>query len=160
MQAAGRNKLIVSVTVFAVVFCITVRPVLNAADPSLSSATSPVSLAEKLFRYAGDLGRALHDRPLEERSTGDYRRALDAYGQVVRLNTDNYFSAESLARKAELLREMADANGESALYQQSIEAYRSVVAEHPHSAFVGDALIGIAQIYDETMQDLDGSAAA
>lgn len=160
MQRAGRNKLVVSVTVFAVVFCLTVRPVLNAADPSLSSATSPVSLAEKLFRYAGDLGRSLHDRPLEERSPGDYRRALDAYGQVVRLNTDNYFSAESLVRKAELLREMADANGESALYQQSIEAYRGVVAEHPHSAFVGDALIGIAQIYEENLQDLDGSAAA
>lgn len=160
MQRAGRNSLIVSVTVFAVVFCLTVRPVLNAADPSLSSATSPVSLAEKLFRYAGELGRSLHDRPLEERSPGDYRRALDAYGQVVRLNTDNYFSAESLVRKAELLREMADANGESALYQQSIEAYRSVVAEHPHSAFVGDALIGIAQIYEENLQDLDGSAAA
>jgi N-acetylmuramoyl-L-alanine amidase len=160
MQRAGRNKLIVSVTVFAVVFCLTVRPVLNAADPSITSSPAPSSLADKLFRYASDLGRSLHDRPLEERSAGDYRRALDAYAQVVRLNTDNYFSAESLVRKAELLREMADANGDSALYQQSIEAYRGVVAEHPHSAFVGDALIGIAQIYEENLQDLDGSAAA
>ena len=160
MQRAGRNKLIVSVTVFAVVFCLTVRPVLNAADPSLTSSSTPASLADKLFRYAGDLGRSLHERPLEERSASDYRRALDAYGQVVRLNTDNYFSAESLARRAELLREMADATGDSALYQQAIEAYRSVVAEHPNSAFVGDALIGIAGIYEENLQDLDGSAAA
>jgi N-acetylmuramoyl-L-alanine amidase len=160
MQRAGRNKLIVSVTVLAVVFCLTVRPVLNAADPSLTSSSTPASLADKLFRYASDLGRSLHERPLEERSASDYRRALDAYGQVVRLNTDNYYSAESLVRKAELLREMADANGDSALYQQAIEAYRSVVAEHPHSAFVGDALIGIAQIYEENLQDLDGSAAA
>ena len=160
MQRAGRNKLIVSVTVFAVVFCLTVRPVLNAADPSLTSSSTPASLADKLFRYAGDLGRSLHERPLEERSASDYRRALDAYGQVVRLNTDNYFSAESLARRAELLREMADATGDSVLYQQAIEAYRSVVAEHPNSAFVGDALIGIAGIYEENLQDLDGSAAA
>jgi N-acetylmuramoyl-L-alanine amidase len=160
MQRAGRNKLIVSVTVFAVVFCLTVRPVLNAADPSLTSTSTPASLADKLFRYASDLGRALHERPLEERSASDYRRALDAYGQVVRLNTDNYYSAESLIRKAELLREMADATGDSALYQQAIVAYRNVVAEHPHSAFVGDALIGIAQIYEESLQDLDGAAAA
>ena len=61
---------------------------------------------------------------------------------------------------SELLREMADATGDSALYQQSIVAYSSVVTEHPHSAFVGDALIGIAQIYEENLQDLDGSAAA
>lgn len=160
MQRAGRNKLIVSGVVFAVVFCLTVRPVLNAADPSSTSSSTPASLADKLFRYASDLGRSLHERPLEERSADDYRRALDAYGQIVRLNTDNYYSAESLIRKAELLREMADATGDSALYQQAIVAYRSVVTEHPHSAFVGDALIGIAQIYEENLQDLDGSAAA
>lgn len=160
MQQQGLNRLIVGVTVFALVFCLTVRPVLNAADPSSNSTSAPASLADKLFRYAGDLGRSLHERPLEERSASDYRLVLDAYGQVVRLNTDNYFSAESLARRAELLREMADATGDSAMYQQAIEAYRSVVAEHPNSAFVGDALIGIAGIYEENLQDLDGSAAA
>jgi len=150
----------VSGVVFALVFCLTVRPVLNAADPDSSASRNPGSLADRLFRYANDLGRALHERPLEERAASDYRRALDAYGQVIRLNTDNYFSAESLARKAELLREMADATGDSALYQQAIEAYRSVVAEHTHSAFVGEALTGIAQIYEENLQDLDGAAAA
>jgi N-acetylmuramoyl-L-alanine amidase len=160
MQWPGRYKLIVSGVVFALVFCLTVRPVLNAADPESSSARDRDSLADHLFRYASDLGRGLHERPVEQRSASDYRRALDAYGQVIRLNTDNFFSAESLARKAELLREMADATGDAALYQQSIEAYRAVVTEHPHSAFVGDALIGIAQIYEESLQDLDGAAEA
>jgi tetratricopeptide (TPR) repeat protein len=160
MQFPGRDKFLVSVIVFALVFCLTVRPVLNAADPDSSSLNTRDSLAGHLFRYASDLGRALHERPAEERAASDYRRALDAYGQVIRLNTDNYFSAESLARRAELLREMADATGDSALYQQAIEAYRSVVAEHTHSTFVGEALTGIAQIYEENLQDLDGAAAA
>lgn len=160
MRWPERNNLIVGAVVFSLVFCLTVRPVLNAADPESASSATAGSLADKLFRYAGDLERTLHDRPLEERSASDYRRALDAFGQVIRLNTDNYFSAESLARSAELLREMADATGDSELYQQAIEAYRRVVIEHPNSAFVGDALIGIAQIYEENLQDLDGSAAA
>jgi N-acetylmuramoyl-L-alanine amidase len=150
----------VSGIVFALVFCITVRPVLNAADPDSSASRTPSSLAERLFRYSADLGRALHERPLEERSASDYRRALDAYGQVIRLNTDNYFSAESLARRAELLREMADVTGDSALYKEAIDAYRSVISEHTHSSFVGEALIGIAQIYEENLQDLDGAAQA
>ena len=160
MPCQGRYKLIVSGVVFALVFCLTVRPVLNAADPDSSGSRNPSSLADKLFRYANELGRAMHERPQEERSVSDYRRALDAYGQVIRLNTDNYFSAESLARRAELLREMADATGDSALYKQAIEAFRSVVAEHTHSTFVGDALTGIAQIYEENLQDLDGAAEA
>ena len=160
MQYSRRYKLIVSGFVFTLVFCLTVRPVLNAADPDSSASRTPSTLAEKLFRYSNDLGRALHERPLEERSESDYRRALDAYGQVIRLNTDNYFSAESLARRAELLREMADVTGDSALYKQAIDAYRSVISEHTHSSFVGEALIGIAQIYEENLQDLDGAAQA
>jgi N-acetylmuramoyl-L-alanine amidase len=160
MHCQGRYKVIVSGVVFALVFCVTVRPVLNAADPESSASRNPGTLADKLFRYANELGRALHERPLEERSSSDYRHALDAYGQVIRLNTDNYFSAESLTRKAELLREMADASGDSALYQQAIDAYRGVVKEHTHSAFVGEALTGIAQINEENLQDLDGAAAA
>jgi len=160
MRYSRRYKLVVSGIVFALVFCLTVRPVLNAADPDSSASRTPSSLAERLFRYSADLGRALHERPLEERSASDYRRALDAYGQVIRLNTDNYFSAESLARRAELLREMADVTGDSALYKEAIDAYRSVISEHTHSSFVGEALIGIAQIYEENLQDLDGAAQA
>lgn len=160
MQLPGRDKLIVIGIVLVLVFCLTARPVLNAADPASSSSANPGSLAERLFRDASDLGRALHERPLEERSAGDYSRALDAYGQVIRLNTDNYHTAESLAHRAELLREMADATGDSALYQQAIESYRDLVASHPQSAFVGDALISIAAIYEESLQDLDGAAAA
>ena len=160
MRQLVRDKLIFNGVVFALVFCLAVRPVSNAADPETSSSHSTRSLAEDLFQYAGQLTRDMHDRPPEQRSWGDYRRALDAYGQVIRLNTDNYFSAESLARRAELLREMADATGDSALYQQAIETFRSVIAEHPHSAFVGDALISIAQIYEENLRDLDGAANA
>ena len=159
MQLTGRNKFITGGFVFTVVFCLTVRPVLNAADPDRSSRAE-ASLADRLFGCASDLGRALHERPFEERSESDYRRALYAYGQVIRLNTSNHVSSESLIRSAELLREMADAKGDSALYQQAIEAYRSVVVEHPNSAFVGDALIGIAQINEENLQDLEGAAEA
>lgn len=160
MQSSGRYKLIVSGIVFALVFCLTVRPVLNAADPGSSGSRNPSSLADRLFRYSNDLRQSLHERPLEQRSESEYRQALDAYGQVIRLNTDNYFSAESLVRRAELLREMADATGDSALYKQAIEAYRGVVSEHTHSSFVGEALTGIAQIYKENLQDLDGAADA
>src|SRR5712692_1276100 len=137
MKWPGRDKFIVGGFVFTLVFCLTVRPVLNAADPDRSSSPAEASLADRLFGYASDLGRALHEWPFEERSESDYRRALDAYGQVIRLNTSNHVSSESLIRTAELLREMADAKGDSALHQQATAAYRSVVVEHPHSAFVG-----------------------
>jgi len=160
MRRQVRDKVIFNGVVFALVFCLAVRPVLNAADPESSHSHSSRSLAEELFDYAGTLSSDLHNRPSEQRGAADYRRALDAYGQVIRLNTEMYLSAESLVRRAELLREMADVSGDSALYQQSIETYRNVIEEHPNSAFVGDALISIAQIYEQNLQDLDGAAGA
>jgi N-acetylmuramoyl-L-alanine amidase len=159
MLRRGRNKLIADALICAVVFCLTARPILNAANPE-SHARKSGSLAESLFDYARQLSSALHERPLEERSLADYRRALDAYAQVIRLNADNFYSADALAQCAELQREMADVTGDSALYQQAIETYLRMVNEHPHSAFVGEALVNIAQIYEENLQDLDGAASA
>ena len=160
MLRSRRHKLIAHAIIFALVFCLTARPILNAADPEISALPNVNSLAEELLDYATGLSHALHDRPLEERSMSDYARSLDAYWQVIRRNTDNFFSAESLARRAELQREMADATGDSALYQQAIETYRRIISEHPQSAFVGDALTNIAQVYEENLQDLDGAAGA
>jgi len=113
MLRSRRHKLIANAIIFALVFCLTARPMLNAADPEVSASPNVNSLAEELFDYATGLSHALHERPLEERSMSDYARSLDAYWQVIRLNTDNFFSAESLARRAELQREMADATGDS-----------------------------------------------
>lgn len=151
--------MIADVVICAVVFCLTARPILNAANPE-TGAHKTGALAESLFDHANQLSRALHERPLEERSLSDYRRALDAYAQVIRLNADNFYSADALAERAELQREMADVTGDSALYQQAIETYLRVVNEHPHSAFVGEALVNIAQVYEENLQDLDGAASA
>lgn len=160
MKRPGRDKLIINAIVFALAFCLTIRPSLNAADPESASAHGPRSLSESLFLHAKDFSRSLHERPLEERSSSDYRRALDAYNQVIRLNTDTFFTAESLLRMAELQREMADVTGDSALYQQSIETLRRIITDHPQSSFVGDSLINIAEIYEENLQDLDGAARA
>ena len=160
MRRLRRHKLIANALVIAVILCLTARPVLNAADPETSTSTNAGSLAKELFDYATSLSHSLHERPLEERSISDYRRALDAYWQVMRLNTSNFFSAESLARRAELQREMADVTGDSLLYQQAIETYRRLISDHPQSGFVGDALTSIAQIYEENLQDLDGAAGA
>ena len=159
MLKRGFSNLALRAIVLALVFCLTAGPILNAADPE-SSAHAPRTLAQNLFQYAGDLSRALHERPSDERTLSEYRKALDAYGQITRLNTDTYFSAESLMRMAELQREMADAANDSALYQQAIATFRRIIVEHPQSTFVGDALTGIAQVYEENLQDLDGAAAA
>lgn len=160
MRMSSRVHLVSRFLVFALVFCLTVRSTLNAADPTDASARGPLSLSENLFQHANTLRDALHNKPFEERSMSEYRRALDSFNQVIRLNSDTHFSADSLARMAELQREMADATGDAALYQQAITTLRRIINEHPQSALVGEALVQIAEIYEENLQDLDGAAGA
>lgn len=160
MRIRSRVNLVSRFLVFALVFCLTVRPTLNAADPEDSSSRGPLSVSETLFRHTRALSDDLHNKPFEERSMSDYRRALDSYNQVIRLNNDTHYSAESLYRSAELQREMADSIGDGALYQQAIATLRRIIIEHPQSAFVSEALVQIAEIYKENLQDLDGAAEA
>jgi N-acetylmuramoyl-L-alanine amidase len=159
MQKHSRKSLVVRAIVLALVFYLTARPTLNAADPA-STEFEPRSLAEKLFQHANMLAATLHNKPFDERNLSEYRLAVDSFNQVIRLNTDTHYCAESLAQIAELQREMADSSADSRLYQQAIETFRLIITEHPNSAFVGTALIQIARIYEENLQDLDGAARA
>lgn len=161
MFMSRRHSFPVSAVGLILVVCLAVRPTMNARDsgevfrdPGLDSR------AESLFRSATELIHLLQDRPLDDRAARDYRMALDACNQVVRLGVDSRLSAESLARAAELTREMADASGDNQLYRQSIESFRKIVANYPDSNLVGNALVSIAQISEENIQDLDGAAAA
>jgi N-acetylmuramoyl-L-alanine amidase len=102
----------------------------------------------------------LRRQPAELRTPSDYRHAIDSYNMVVRTGIDPGRSAESLARAADLMREMADASGDYSLYRQAIQTYRKVVTEYAQSSLVAYSLLSIAQINEENLQDLDGAAAA
>src|SRR5215471_2915236 len=113
-----------------------------------------------LFQAATELSRSLHERSLESRTGSDYRQAIDSYDTVARMGADERLAARSLARAADLMREMADAAGDYTLYNRAIENFRKIIQQYPQSNYVGYSLISIAQIYEESLQDLDGAASA
>ena len=113
-----------------------------------------------LFQAATELSRSLHERSLESRTGSDYRQAIDAYDTVARMGADERLAARSLARAADLMREMADAAGDYTLYNRAIENFRKIIQQYPQSNYVGYSLISIAQVYEESLQDLDGAASA
>jgi len=114
----------------------------------------------ELFQAATELARSLHERSPDTRTGSEYRRAIDAYDTVARMGTDERLAARSLSQGADLMREMADAAGDYALYNAAIENFRKIVRQYPQSNYVGYSLISIAQIYEESLQDLDGAASA
>src|SRR5215471_19248649 len=113
-----------------------------------------------LFQAATELSRSLHERSLESRTGSDYRQAIDAYDTVARMGADERLAARSLARAADLMREMADAAGDYTHYNRATENFRKIIQQYPQSSYVGYSLISIAQVYEESLQDLDGAASA
>jgi N-acetylmuramoyl-L-alanine amidase len=134
------------------------RPTMNA--PGNSADNEPATLAKAIFTSASELNQSLHEGPVEARTESRYRHAIDQYELVVRAGSDDRLSAQSLARAADLMREMGDDRGDYSCYERSIATFRKVIAEYPRSNYVGYALLAIAEICEENLQDLDGSAAA
>jgi N-acetylmuramoyl-L-alanine amidase len=164
MSRPRRHKLLVDGIIIALLFWIAPRPGTRAPDADLvareSRSAHEPSLAQSLFDSANDLDQSLRGQSTESRTRSEYRHAIDAYVMVVRTGIDPDLSAESLAHAADLMREMADGSGDYAFYRQAIEAYRRVISEYPQSNLVAYSLLGIAQINEENLQDLDGAAAA
>jgi N-acetylmuramoyl-L-alanine amidase len=157
-----KRKLLLNGVGLLFLFCLVVRPGLNAPDLDSESAITggPRSLARYLFFSANQMSRALRERPDLARDSSYLRRVVATYDQVVRLSADPILSASSLMRAAELVREVADNTGDGKLYQQAIALLRKVIADYPNSNFVGQALTQIAEIYAENLQDLDDAVQA
>lgn len=157
----SRCRVALSIIGLTLVVCLTVRPTLNAGNAGdLTALVNHGSASEAQFLLATDLTRPLHDHQSESSGVQGYRHAIDAYEQVARIGDDPQLCAQSLARAAELTREMADLSGDSSLYQESIERYRKLIIEYPDSNLIGGALTSVAEMYEENLQDLDGAAGA
>ena len=62
MRDRQRTKFFMHVTLFALVFSLTARPTLNAAESE--SSHGPTTLARSLFERANELSQGLHKLPL------------------------------------------------------------------------------------------------
>ncbi|MGH9828776.1 MAG: tetratricopeptide repeat protein, partial [Blastocatellia bacterium] len=167
-------KLLVNTVLLVLLWGVSSRPTVNAPDlgpsgfvgigeasgESDSDALTGVdSFTRDLYLSAQSLSHDLRIKPIETRTPGDYRRVIDGFETVSRTGNAN-IAARALAQAADLLREMADAAGDYASYQKAIDTYRRITTEYPNSTYVGYALISIAQIYEESLQDLDGAVTA
>jgi N-acetylmuramoyl-L-alanine amidase len=176
MSRARHYRLMVNVVLMALLFGTSPRhtgdPRDHAFNPNLFGANEASGegldgefldappFQRDLFQAATELNRSLHERSQESRTATDYRRTMDAYDKVTRMGADEGLAARSLAQGGDLMREMADAAGDYALYNKAIENFRRIVKQYPQSNYVGYSLISIAQIYEQSLQDLDGAASA
>ena len=115
------------------------------------SIAAKLDLAREYFDQAKDQHTALEKTPPNKRTEKDYTELMEAYRRV-------YFTAPTygndticLMAIAQLAEEAAPRFDKPQYLQRAIDSYEFLLKEYPHSQFRFEALLSIARIYREEL---------
>ena len=115
------------------------------------STAASLDLARDYFEKARNQHAELEKIPVGKRTEKDYADLMEAYRRV-------YFTAPTygndticLMSIAKLAEEAAPRFDRPAYYQKAIDTYEFLLKEYPHSQFRFEALLAIARVYDENL---------
>jgi N-acetylmuramoyl-L-alanine amidase len=120
------------------------------ALPAVSLATVSAARRQRAiaaFNNAQRLRTTLESRPESQRRKADYKKVIDAYREVCRLNPAYSKTPVSLAAIAELYEEMGHIFSSDTYYLESIKTYRFLMREYPQNRLARDALFTIGEVY-------------
>jgi len=126
------------------------------AWPAFSScAVSPARRqgAIAALDHAQRLRTTLESRLESQRGKADYRKVIDAYREVYRLNPAYSKTPVALAAIAELYEEMGRVFASDSYYLESIKTYRFLIKEYPQNRLARDALFTVGEIYRTDLVD-------
>jgi len=103
--------------------------------------------------HAQRLRTTLESQPESQRSKADYRKVIDAYREVYRLNPAYSKTPVALAAIAELYEEMGRVFASDSYYLESIKTYRFLIKEYPQNRLSRDALFTVGEIYRTDLVD-------
>jgi len=130
---------------------------LQSGRAEAMSVAKKKHIALDYYHKAVQMREALNGRPESDRDTEDYNRVIDAFRKVYHLAPTSTRADASVLAVAELLAEQARLNDDNTGFKSAIGQYQFLCREYPGSKYRFGALLSIAQIYRE---DLNESAIA
>jgi N-acetylmuramoyl-L-alanine amidase len=107
------------------------------------------------FQKAEQMHATLEARSQSKRSKGEYKKVIDAYFDVYKLNPAYNKTPVALTAIAELYREMGRAFSSDSYYLESIKSYRFLINQYPRNRITREALFTIGVVYLEDLEDPD-----
>jgi len=105
------------------------------------------------FDHAQRLRTTLETQPESQRKKSDYRKVIDAFREVCRLNPVYGKTPVALAAVAELYEEMGRVFASDSYYLESIKVYRFLIKGYPQNRLARDALFTVGEIYRTDLVD-------
>ena len=126
------------------------------AFPKVSFPALPASLQAKAvttFERAVRMRTTLESLPENKRTKSDYRKVIETFHEVARLDPAYAKTPTALACVAELYEEMGRLFSADRYYLESVKTYQFLVSEYPHSQVARDALFTLGEIYRTDLEN-------
>ena len=132
----------------------------GAAEGSGTASTSlKRQAASAQFARGEDQRAALNAKPANKRTLAEYKQVVSTYRRVYLITPHAPEVPDALLAVAELYTEMGDRFGRS-YYQSAVDSYRFLIRDYPASRHGQDALLRIAQIEKDQLDDAAAAAKA
>ena len=139
---------------YAGVFFLAAMMMVAAAAPgTVSPARRQQAIAA--FEKAEQMRTALETQTESKRRKDDYKKVIDAYLEVYRLNIAYSKSPVALTAVAELYREMGRTFSSDTYALDAIKTYRLLIESYPQNHLSRDAMFAIADVYQHDLEDPD-----
>jgi N-acetylmuramoyl-L-alanine amidase len=118
-------------------------------------STSSRAKANAAFDLAVRMRTSLKSLPENERTKADYKKVIQTFQEVVRLNQAYIKTPVALVSVAELYEEMGRVFSSDRYYLESVKTYQFLVSDYPHNRVSRDALFRIGEIYRTDLGGLE-----
>lgn len=112
------------------------------------------------YEKAEQMHAALEAHPESKRNKDEYKKVIDAYTQVYRLDPSYGKTPAALTAVAELYHEMGRELATDSYYLECIKSYRFLMIQYPQSRVSREALFTIGEVYRQDLQDPDDARKA
>ena len=123
-----------------------------------ASATVPPARHQRAvaaYEKAQQIHATLEAHPESKRNKEEYKKVIDAYSEVYRLDPAYSKAPAALTAVAELYHEMGRAFSSDSYYLESIKSYRFLTNQYPQNRISREALFTIGEVYRQDLEDPD-----
>src|SRR5271157_3344822 len=122
-----------------------------AASATVTPARRQRAIAA--YEKAQQMHATLEAHPESKRSREEYKKVIDAYYEVYRLNPISSKSPVALAAMAELYQEMGREFSSDSCFLESIKSYRFLIEQYPQNRISREAQFAIGEVYRQDLED-------
>jgi len=133
---------------------------LFAAAASATVTPSRRQRAIAAYEKAQQMHATLEAHPESKRSKEEYKKVIDAYMDVYRLNPAYSRTPAALAAVAELYQEMGREFSSDSYFLESIKSYHFLMNQYPRNHISREALFTIGEVYRQDLEDPDAARKA